>query len=271
MKRGSNRDGKSFPNTSCAQTLVRTGFVLCGRTYKWLCNKHQVDGSTTVTSSSGRRRLPLVSIMFATAGVGDNVNALAEIPIETVRKWCVDFELHVVLDVCSCGFTKVEFCGVSLRRHIDLSVAGNVSMTAAKYNARFQLAFSRTAAVPLPTNTSVVKVPDALWGQNKFLMTDGAAPISADLMQYIATKLDWATTPCAFQGRIGGCKGVWYMVPSFEEADFHEMRSNIQHLWGSQPMGRLWIAIRQSMTKVCHSTMPCSSIRDTTYIIAIIL
>ena len=157
-------------------------------------------------------------------------------------------------------------------RHIDLSLRANHKLTAAKYNSRFQLMFSQTVAVPLPRGTKVYELPDVVDQSTppSTVLTDGAAPMSSALMQYIAEQLNWTAVPAAVQSRFAGCKGVWYAV---SEDDMTQSKS-VENAWlanaiqvyesrvpgGSEIEGSaLWLAFRPSMCKVAINWRRCTS------------
>ncbi|SPO25440.1 uncharacterized protein UTRI_03140_B [Ustilago trichophora] len=78
--------------------------------------------------------------------------------------------------------------------------------------------------------------PDAATGK-KMEMTDGAASVSLAVARDIAQNLGYDSIPSAFQGRIAGSKGVWYIDPAAERA-----------LPGEQ--AKRWIKIRDSQKKI---------------------
>jgi hypothetical protein len=105
-----------------------------------------------------------------------------EVPVETVREW-----------------------------HLPLSEATNRAMTLAKYNARFSLAFSDS--VPTVAFDSPEDAPDVI-GSGGAVMSDGCAAMPLWAMQQIASAANIAGLPSAVQGRMGACKGVWFLDPS---------------------------------------------------------
>lgn len=150
-------------------------------------------------------------------------------------------------------------------RHVDLDYSSNRALSVAKYHARFQLAFSETQAVQLPSTARIFVVPDCVAATGGALMTDGAAPISRALMNHVTQQLGWAQAPTAFQGRIGGCKGVWYVVPESEsdaQPSVQTGSTNSASTWlagarcvfPTQTRGLdgsdMWLAYRPSMVKV---------------------
>ncbi|SPO25775.1 uncharacterized protein UTRI_03140 [Ustilago trichophora] len=78
--------------------------------------------------------------------------------------------------------------------------------------------------------------PDPVTGK-KVEMTDGAASVSLTVAKDIAQHLGYDSVPSAFQGRIAGSKGVWYIDP-FAECS----------LPGEQ--AKRWIKIRDSQKKI---------------------
>ncbi len=117
-------------------------------------------------------------VYFAVRGTG----IARPVPIETVREW-----------------------------HIPLSEPGNAAMTLAKYNARFALAFSDS--VPTVVFDVMSDVPDFV-GTSGAVMSDGCAAMPVWAMQQIASSAAIPGLPSAVQGRIGSCKGVWYLDPA---------------------------------------------------------
>jgi RNA-dependent RNA polymerase len=72
-----------------------------------------------------------------------------------------------------------------------------------------------------------VKIPDI--ERNGCCFTDGVGKISSFLAQMIATelglRLDIAPVPCAFQFRLGGCKGILVVSPDARDREVHIRRS----------------------------------------------
>ncbi|CAG8444865.1 5544_t:CDS:10 [Acaulospora morrowiae] len=76
----------------------------------------------------------------------------------------------------------------------------------AKYAARMGQCFSSTRAIlTLPVN-DIKEIPDII--RNGYNFSDGTGKISHALAQKIAITLELKTTPCAFQFRLAGYKGV---------------------------------------------------------------
>eukprot|EP00750_Incisomonas_marina_P008543 INCI15510.1.p1 GENE.INCI15510.1~~INCI15510.1.p1 ORF type:complete len:1030 (+),score=145.52 INCI15510.1:1103-4192(+) len=241
------------------QQLVANGVCICGRVYKWLCHKHDSPKKERAPRGNDSQQVHTVeafsSILFAeravVGGVHQQLDALPSMTVEAVRRW-----------------------------HINLSIPGNNAITLAKYNARFQLAFSTTRAVPLPPCSAVFEVPDLMsTSDQSTLLTDGAAPISMDLMRHVAQSLGWSHVPSAFQGRFGGCKGVWYAVPNCRGDTCTASCPWLQHgkcvlfrgdtrSSDAEDVGfdaaiscerSMWIAIRPSMIKVHTDWSKCTN------------
>lgn len=99
--------------------------------------------------------------------------------------------------------------------------------------ARMDLAF--TDSRPGTEGCRLVHVPDAR-GRAGAIMTDGCGFLSAAVMRAAWSALDGTgPVPCALQGRLGGCKGVWVALPDGCMA---------------YPPDRHWVAERPSQRKV---------------------
>ena len=78
--------------------------------------------------------------------------------------------------------------------------------------------------------------PDPTTGK-RMEMTDGAGAVSLAVVQDIARHLGFTSIPSAFQGRVAGAKGVWYVDPAAEGAPQGDK-------------GRRWIKVRDSQKKI---------------------
>lgn len=107
-----------------------------------------------------------------------------EVSVETVREW-----------------------------HLPLTDERNLQMTLAKYNARFSLGFSDSVATV--AFDSVDRVADVV--SDGTVMSDGCAAMPLWAMQQIATAAELPALPSVVQGRIGACKGVWYLDPAAQK------------------------------------------------------
>ncbi|CAG8594773.1 3523_t:CDS:2 [Diversispora eburnea] len=76
----------------------------------------------------------------------------------------------------------------------------------AKYAARMGQCFSSTRAIAQLRVTDIKEIHDI--ERNKYNFSDGTGKISPNLAKHIATTLELKTTPCAFQFRLAGYKGV---------------------------------------------------------------
>ncbi|CAG8951837.1 hypothetical protein HYFRA_00005641 [Hymenoscyphus fraxineus] len=96
---------------------------------------------------------------------------------------------------------------------------------AAKYAARLGQCFSTTRAINGLSAPTVVTIPDI--ERNGFTFTDGVGKISPFLAQMIAHELGIraATTPSAFQFRLGGCKGILVTSPDAVDRQVHIRKS----------------------------------------------
>ncbi|KAM3064956.1 hypothetical protein ACMFMG_011216 [Clarireedia jacksonii] len=95
----------------------------------------------------------------------------------------------------------------------------------AKYAARLGQCFSTTRAINGLSAPDLIKIPDI--ERNGFIFTDGVGKISPYLAQMIAAelKLRTATTPSAFQFRLGGCKGILVVSPDAKDKEVHIRKS----------------------------------------------
>ncbi|CAG8567169.1 13561_t:CDS:2 [Dentiscutata erythropus] len=76
----------------------------------------------------------------------------------------------------------------------------------AKYAARMGQCFSSTRAIAHLQVDDIKEIPDIIRGKYNF--SDGVGKISSSLARTIAQSLELKNTPCAFQFRLAGCKGV---------------------------------------------------------------
>ncbi|RHZ65049.1 hypothetical protein Glove_319g157 [Diversispora epigaea] len=76
----------------------------------------------------------------------------------------------------------------------------------AKYAARMGQCFSSTRAIAQLRVNDIKEIHDI--ERNKYNFSDGTGKISPDLAKQIATTLELKSTPCAFQFRLAGYKGV---------------------------------------------------------------
>ena len=125
-----------------------------------------------------------VVVYFAVKGNGIN----REISIERVREW------HIPL------------------LEQDGTETSNMNMTLAKFNARFSLAFS--GSVGTVVFDKVTNVDDVKSDFSGLVMTDGCAAMPLWAMQQIANAANLTVLPSVVQGRLGSCKGVWYLDPA---------------------------------------------------------
>jgi hypothetical protein len=119
-------------------------------------------------------------IYFAVSGPG-----LVNIPVSSVYEW------HIPLK-------NSEF---------------NSKIPMFKYAARLGLAFTRATPVVVLTASQIVKIEDSETDFNGkfYVTTDGCAPASMALFELISERLNLNYIPSAIQGRIGSCKGIWYV------------------------------------------------------------
>jgi hypothetical protein len=91
--------------------------------------------------------------------------------------------------------------------HIPLH-RSNLDQGICKFFNRMSLGFTRTDPLVLLETDQIKECSDiVIHGE---VLTDGAAPASIALFQRISQVLALDSLPCAFQGRIGQFKGVWY-------------------------------------------------------------
>ncbi|CAG8473367.1 2338_t:CDS:2 [Acaulospora colombiana] len=76
----------------------------------------------------------------------------------------------------------------------------------AKYAARMGQCFSSTRAILTLQVNDIKEIPDII--RNRYNFSDGTGKISPALAHEIAKTLELKTTPCAFQFRLAGYKGV---------------------------------------------------------------
>lgn len=127
---------------------------------------------------------------------------------------------------------------VSLRDFLDFHApfAANIQSTNHKLFARGKLGLSKT----IPTVTlrqDQFRVVDDIRSRDGKVMTDGCALMSASLGVAIHRCLNLAEVPSAYQGRIGGAKGVWLVDKRSSSATGLDDRD-------------FWIEIRPSQLKI---------------------
>lgn len=109
-----------------------------------------------------------------------------------------------------------------------------------KFVQRILLGLSTT--VPASMVDKIIYVPDVFGDPDsdsgeRMEMTDGAASVSLAVAKDIAENLGYTSIPSAFQGRLAGSKGVWYVEPSAKAL-----------LPGESPTR--WIEVRNSQKKI---------------------
>ena len=138
---------------------------------------------------------------------------------------------------------KAEFdCVWDLIDH-HAPFAENSGSSLGKFIQRVQLGLS--TSVPASTIDEINQVPDTFGDADpqtgrRVEMTDGAGCVSIAVAQDIARHLGYMTIPAAFQGRVAGAKGVWYLDPAAERA-----------LPNEKP--KRWIEIRDSQNKIKYA------------------
>lgn len=95
----------------------------------------------------------------------------------------------------------------------------------AKYAARLGQCFSTTRAIHGLSAPDLIKIPDT--ERNGHCFTDGVGKISSFLAQMITAELGLrvATSPSAFQFRLGGCKGILVTSPDAKDKEVHIRKS----------------------------------------------
>ncbi len=93
----------------------------------------------------------------------------------------------------------------------------NAGSQLGKFIQRVQLGLSTSVPASevdtINYTQDVLGDPDPITGKQQ-VMTDGAGAVSLAIAQDIARNLGYASIPSAFQGRLAGSKGVWYLDPS---------------------------------------------------------
>ncbi|KAJ1029054.1 hypothetical protein NDA18_002683 [Ustilago nuda] len=112
-----------------------------------------------------------------------------------------------------------------------------------KYIQRVQLGLS--TSVPASVIDKITYEPDVFGDPDpvtgkRVEMTDGAGVVSLAVAKDIAEHLGYESVPCAFQGRVAGSKGVWYIEPRPERS-----------LPGEKPTR--WIRVRDSQKKINYA------------------
>lgn len=112
-----------------------------------------------------------------------------------------------------------------------------------KFVQRVQLGMS--TSVPASVIDKMMYVPDVFGDADpetgkRQEMTDGASCVSLAVVRDVAQHLGYDSIPSAFQGRVAGAKGVWYVDPAAERM-----------LPNEKPVR--WIQIRDSQKKISYS------------------
>ncbi|KAJ1025352.1 hypothetical protein NDA13_004165 [Ustilago tritici] len=112
-----------------------------------------------------------------------------------------------------------------------------------KYIQRVQLGLS--TSVPASVIDKITYEPDVFGDPDpvtgkRVEMTDGAGVVSLAVAKDIAEHLGYESVPCAFQGRVAGSNGVWYIEPRPERS-----------LPGEKPTR--WIRVRDSQKKINYA------------------
>lgn len=125
----------------------------------------------------------------------------------------------------------------------------NLDAKMLKYLQRIPLGLSTSIPGPLISCDRALVWKDIV-SPSAMLMTDGAAPISRQVMIGIAKLLELQSVPTAVQARYDGAKGVWYVASASEEA--------------SEAKDSTWIAVRESQRKLkrCKVSEPSHQILD---------
>ena len=85
----------------------------------------------------------------------------------------------------------------------------NIDSTDLKLFARFKLGLSKTVPTVVLEKTDFIKISDTVGSDGKTIMNDGCPLMSLELAVEITYRLKLDEVPSAFQGRIGGAKGLW--------------------------------------------------------------
>ena len=134
------------------------------------------------------------------------------------------------------------------RRHLSIAefidahapIKANINSTDLKLFARFKLGFSKTTPTVILQKHHIKFVPDKIGSDGVSIMNDGCAMMSSSLAIAIAKQMGLNEVPSAFQGRIGGAKGLWLV-------DYQNI-----HGAGSQDW---WIQINPSQNKILPHPM----------------
>ena len=90
----------------------------------------------------------------------------------------------------------------------------NIGSTDLKLFARFKLGLSKTIPTVILERTEFIKVSDIIGSDGQSVMNDGCALMSLELAREVTYRLKLDEVPSAFQGRIGGAKGLWLVERS---------------------------------------------------------
>lgn len=113
----------------------------------------------------------------------------------------------------------------------------NMNSTDCKLFARFKLGLSKTTPTVVLEQDEFLVTNDMLAPDGKTVMNDGCSLISSDLAHEIARMLELDETPSAFQGRIGGSKGLF--LADHRDTHIHDLHGR-----------NFWIQITPSQLKI---------------------
>lgn len=121
--------------------------------------------------------------------------------------------------------------------------ASNGQSQLGKFIQRVQLGLSTSVPASMVDKITyeqdVFGEPDPATGKS-VEMTDGAGPVSLAVAKDVAEHLGFESIPSAFQGRVAGSKGVWYVDPSAERSLPGEKATR-------------WIEVRDSQKKINYA------------------
>ena len=121
----------------------------------------------------------------------------------------------------------------------------NIHSTDLKLFARFKLGLSKTTPTVILQKHHFRSIPDKIGDDGSSVMNDGCALMSPSLASAIAKSMGLTEVPSAFQGRIGGAKGLWLV-------DYQDVHA---HAVGTEDC---WLQVTPSQNKI----MPHPKDRD---------
>ncbi|KAJ7589619.1 RNA dependent RNA polymerase-domain-containing protein [Mycena floridula] len=207
----------------------------------------QVRGADNFLRDKGQQVIAFLSQAFIIAG-----RVFLAIPPKDTTVYLVEIQAdHERFTQPWCGDEHRLTFGQILEWHNPVSLNSNQPF--AKWFARFHLMMSTSVPVLEFEPENIKYIPDIVtddWkGPGKApaekIATDGSGFINIAAMKKLSSQLDYEFLPTAVQGRQGGSKGLWSLLPSKKDSDSEDSDSD--------DSDELCIYISDSQLKIQHS------------------